>query len=261
MNLLSLANSNAKLKKNNKHSQYLSFALFLAPARQAVADHDMRTVCPASSPGCRAACLFTAGRGRIFAIREARIRKTKLFLNYPELFMEQLYEDIDRAIRQSERQDKQCAIRLNGTSDIDWENYPVINSYPKVQFYDYTKDVRRLGRTQDNYHLTLSASEVNTRVCKLALARGHNVSVVFNLSGANKGNRSGQSRNLPLLPANYWGFPVIDGEDHDLRFLDPSGSRGRAKPGTKPRPGFIVGLRAKGEATKDLSGFVKQVGE
>ena len=56
------------------------------------------------------------------------------------------------------------------------------------------------------------------------LDRGGNVAVVFE-----------------ELPKTYGGFEVIDGDEHDLRFLDAS-----------PR---IVGLLAKGRARSDITGF------
>lgn len=45
------------------------------------------------------------------------------------------------------------------------------------------------------------------------------------------------------LPATYNGIPVIDGDVSDFRPVDPSG--------------VIVGLRAKGAAIHDSSGFVR----
>ena len=41
-------------------------------------------------------------------------------------------------------------------------------------------------------------------------------------------------------------YPVIDGDASDLRFLDDT-----------PEGGCIVGLKAKGAAKKDTSGFVR----
>ena len=44
-----------------------------------------------------------------------------------------------------------------------------------------------------------------------------------------------------LLPVGYEGYPVINGDSTDLRFLDPKG--------------VVVGLYAKGRAKKSDSGF------
>ena len=44
------------------------------------------------------------------------------------------------------------------------------------------------------------------------------------------------------LPGTWHGFPVIDGDLHDCRFLDPKG--------------VVVGLRAKGGGKGSQSPFV-----
>lgn len=231
MHLLSAAATNAKLKKNLQFTGYDSYILYLAPATEAQADFN---VCPASSAGCRSACLFTAGRGRMPSVVAARIRKTLMYINEHDKFMELLHDDLDRIQRKATRDGKKCAVRLNGTSDLDWGR--TISMYPSIQFYDYTKVVLRLrgNNLYPNYHVTLSASEANSTVCKRALAQGHNVAVVFSCSE---------------LPSEYWGSSVVSGDEHDLRYLDPRGERG-----------YIIGLVAKGEAKVDKSGFVKHVG-
>ena len=45
------------------------------------------------------------------------------------------------------------------------------------------------------------------------------------------------------MPVDYLGLPVFNGDESDLRFLDPKQ--------------VIVGLYAKGKAKKDETGFVK----
>jgi hypothetical protein len=226
MKLLSKATSNAKTKKNLQFEGFMSFILYLAPASEARTGVNL---CPASSAGCRKACLFTAGLGKMPSVIAARIRKTLLYLDNPSQFLQMLQEDLEKAEKKAKKAGKNLAIRLNGTSDIAWESTRIIDKFPQIQFYDYTKDVRRLGKTPANYHLTLSASEVTSRVCQLALQQGHNVAVVFR----------------DHIPESYWNHKVLDGDAHDLRFLDERGGR-------------IVGLIAKGSAKKDTSGFVKE---
>jgi hypothetical protein len=235
MKLLTPMTNNAKTAKGQL-DEYHGAILHLAPA-----DLSGHNTCPASSQGCRAACLNTAGRGGMFkrgentnAIQEARIRKTVLFFEHRELFMSQLIDDIGLLIEQAHKHNKRPVVRLNGTSDIAWESVLIdgflnlFEYFPTVQFYDYTKMPMRLVTNRwDNYHLTFSQSESNHSIVAKLAKQGHNVAVVF--------------RNE--LPEFYLGRPVIDGDSNgDFRFLDAAG--------------VIVGLKAKGRAKKDESGFV-----
>lgn len=235
MKLLTAAASNAKTAKNDTH-KHLSYILHLAPARLSGYN-----TCPMASAGCAAACLNSAGRGAFSNVQQARIRKTKLFFEQRNAFMLQLHADLDAVQRKAIKLGLKPVVRLNGTSDIDWtvvrdaSGLNVFERYPDIQFYDYTKVLRRLRRLAAapiaNYHVTFSRSETNDAECVEALALGFNVAVVF-------GER----------PTKFMGAPVIDGDKHDLRFLD------RAPLGTP----LIVGLTAKGRAKRDITGFVVQ---
>ena len=122
-------------------------------------------------------------------------------------------------------------VRLNGTSDILWEKRTnVIQSHPNIQFYDYTKIVHRFKTVLPlNYDLTYSLHETNHHLILRILREGGRAAVVF--------------RND--LPVSFWGVDVVDGDKTDLRFLDPKGC--------------IVGLKAKGPAKTDFSGFVQDI--
>jgi hypothetical protein len=151
--------------------------------------------------------------------------------------------DIELAIKQCEKKGFIPVFRLNGTSDIAWEKYPVIRdgvmydnvflAFPEVTFYDYTAILGRKVSAITNYHLTFSRKESNELDVALALKNGLNVAVVFS-------TKKGQP-----LPETWKKIPVFNGDDSDLRFLDPKG--------------VIVGLYAKGKSKKDTSGFVVQV--
>lgn len=233
MKLLTPGISNAKIAKGE--GEYTTYILHLAPANLSGYN-----VCPAASNGCKQACLNSAGRGRFSNVQEARIRKTKMFFEQRSEFMALLVKDIEAAVRKAKRTRQKLAIRLNGTSDIDWESIQIATGpfgvrgpnifemFRLVQFYDYTKRPDRLVRCAGikNYHLTFSRSEVNDRVADNAIKAGHNVAVVFSKA----------------LPAEYKGRRVIDGTLTDLRFTDPKNC--------------IVGLVAKGKGKKDTSGFV-----
>jgi hypothetical protein len=131
---------------------------------------------------------------------------------------------------QAEQMGMLPAVRLNGTSDIDWTRFGLMEEFPNVRFYDYTKVLNRLKKLPPNYYVTFSRAESNDIDSLTAIKMGHNVSVVFNLG-----------KNDPM-PDTWNGAPVYDGEETDARFLDPQG-------------GYIIGLRAKGDAKKDTSGF------
>ena len=230
-----LSTANPKTLKGEKKG-YLTFILHLAPAN--LSGHE---VCPKRTLGCSLACLNTAGRGGMFrkgettnVIQEARKRRTGVFFRNRDLFMHLLTGDIKKAIRYAERRGFTAVFRLNGTSDLSWEKYAcdgarnVFARFPTVQFYDYTKVPRRKTAHIPNYHLTFSLAENNVEDANWAIANGMNVAVVFD-----------------RLPDTYLGCQVINGDETDLRFLDPKN--------------VIVGLKAKGRAKKDTTGFVKRL--
>ena len=112
--------------------------------------------------------------------------------------------------------------------------------------YDYTKIDKRAEKP--DYDLTFSMSENNWPKCLSVLQSGGKVAVVFNL-GAKRGKASKVSQDD--YPTHFGGFPVVSGDDHDLRFLDSHPSGG----------GFVVGLYAKEDALGDTTGFVVHSGD
>lgn len=236
--LFTVGDSNPKTAKSAKLG-YLTFVLHFAPWN--LSGHQ---ACPvATAAECWGPCLNLAGRGGIFkagestnAIQAARIRRTKFFFEDRAAFMAALYKEIQAGIRYARKLGLIPVFRLNGTSDIPWEKIRfsidgqeyrnLMAAFPGVQFYDYTKIPGRT--TPANYALTFSRSARNELNVIKALAAGQNVAAVFD--------------HTRPFPAEFMGRPVINGDDHDLRFLDVSGA--------------IVGLKAKGPARRDLSGFV-----
>lgn len=216
---------NTKIRKSDKGGKYLTAIMHFAPANVSGFN-----VCPKASPGCKSACLFSAGRGVFQNVYKSRVNRTKLFARNPNLFKRLLYAEIDSFIRKCDKKGVKPAIRLNGTSDIVWEKVlpDMFRCYPSVQFYDYTKIAKRFSpkwKLPKNYYLLFSRSEINDKDCRQVLKWGGNVAVVFNNA-----------------PKRYIGRKVINGDNTDLRFKD--------------RKGLIVGLTAKGKAKKDTSGFV-----
>lgn len=236
MKLLSTANP--KVLKGQSQG-YNTFILHLAPANLSGYE-----TCPKRTAGCTAACLNTAGHGGMFKkgettnmVQEARKRRTRMFFENRAGFFEQLVKEIQNAIKLSAKQGMIPVFRLNGTSDLSFEKYEVKDGknifqlFPDVQFYDYTKILGRKVKHLTNYHLTFSAADGNDADVLKAIQQGYNVATVFGL------------KKTEPMPETYNGRPVFNGDESDLRFLDPKG--------------VIVGLYAKGRAKKDESGFVK----
>ena len=227
--LLTPPNANVKLDKSN------AYGLSLSPASTGGWN-----VCRASSPGCRAACLATAGKGGLDSVQRGRVWKTRLLAAEPALFIRALAGEVRDAVarRPLDRLGRSTGplvpVRLNVLSDIAWERVaPALFSIAGARFYDYTK---RTDRTVPaNYHLTSSATErtADSGLAKLADMYGSNVAVVFD------------TRRGHALPTSYAGCRVVDGDLSDSRWNDDRG--------------VIVGLRAKGKAIGDRSGFVRSV--
>ena len=201
-------------------------------------------LCPFASEGCLRSCLYSSGMGAFSNVQAARIAKTKLFLSDRKAFVELLKIDIQAHVRKSKREGMSPAVRLNGTSDIAWENEKgldgknLMQAFPDVQFYDYCKSPLRalkyqLGKLPSNYHLTFSRSESNQTQVDSLIGKV-NIAMVFSTK-----------KGFPL-PLEYMGRKVVDGDETDARFLDEKG--------------VIVGLRSKGSGKKDSSGFVIQLG-
>ena len=227
-----LSFSNPKIQKSNKvYQDYLTAILHLHPIST--------KICPYQDiAGCKEACLNTAGRGGIMkkgettnVIQEARKRKTKLYLEDRDTFMSYLITDITKFVRYCEKKDKLPCLRLNGTSDIQWETIKIdgqhiFDMFPNVQFYDYTKIPTRKVKHIPNYHLTWSYSNANMGYANWFDKLAYNIAVVF-------------SGDMPIY---FKGREVVNGDETDMRFFD--------------KPNVVVGLKAKGKARQDMSGFV-----
>jgi len=178
-----------------------------------------KNLCPKASEGCSKACLFNSGNARFFHVQAGRRNKTEWFLSDRNSFVAALVTEIESAIKKYSK-DWIINIRLNGTSDIVWENIKhngvtIFELFPTIQFYDYTKISSRFKKTlPSNYHLTFSRSESNESEAIALLKKGFNVAWVFN-----------------KLPTEHKGFKVINGDESDNRIGDEKN--------------VIVGLRYK----------------
>lgn len=223
-NVLSVQ-ADAKTKKGLGRG-YLTGIMYLAPAKLSGIE-----VCPKRSAGCTAACLFSAGRGRFYQVTRQRMIKTLAWHLDKPRFIATIKESIRKVVVKARNAGLTPVIRLNGTSDILWHRITdIMQAYPDVQFYDYTKIAASFDSLiPANYHLTFSGSERNGTDAARVLQANGNVAVVF----------AGE------LPAEYLGYKVINGDLTDLRFLDAKGC--------------VVGLKAKGKAKQDSTGFVVKV--
>jgi hypothetical protein len=218
-----LSTNNTKIKKGEKLG-WRTLGLSLAPANLSG-----KQLCPHRSAGCEAACLNTSGMGVFSNVQEARIRKAKFLIENRTDFLIQLGKELANLNKRAGK-GEQTAVRLNVLSDLPWHNLIDMEKFPNLKFYDYTPNPSRMiqflrGELPKNYHLTFSRKESNQAQVELIANMGGNVAVVFH-----------------KLPKTYLGKPVVDGDETDLRFLDPHG--------------VIVGLKAKGKGKKDNSGFV-----
>jgi hypothetical protein len=264
-NLLSKGTTNAKTSKNDLET----YILYLAPANTI----GQLNLCPFASEGCKKSCLYSAGRGKFNNVQQARINKAKFWGYDRKQFYIQLTEEILKIDTVAKRKNKDIAIRLNGTSDIAWENvdftiepefatfcrvkfgqdlpigkrnifevfnYIANNGGPKVQFYDYTKIKRNWAEcTRLGYHLTFSfdgwENAANLKICRDALQAGVNVAAAFSVK---RGQSlpdciDGTRFNLPQKCLFTGGVLAV--LDGDLTDHRPSDTSG----------GHIVGLRFK----------------
>lgn len=215
--------------KQAKGAGFLSVGLTLTPRATGRAG---RTCCSFATPGCAAACFADYDRLAWPQNKRVAVARTRLLTQNPDIFFRLLAHDLARESARAHRLGVRLVCRLNVVSDVPFEQEcpALFSRFPGVQFMDYTKDIRRVlhPARPPNYHLTFSRSERNENDCLRALKAGSNVSAVF---------------RRPPFPSRVWGYPVINGDANDLRFLDPGPC--------------IVGLRAKGKGARhDRTGFV-----
>lgn len=235
---LGSVNSSSKIQKTNKVLDIDTYVMYLAPYKLA----GVGNVCPMATKECIAGCLNTSGRAKMDAsykiMTNARINKTKYFYENREAFNSLLFKEIGMYSNRTKNKGKKFAVRLNGTSDLSPELFKkdgqnILQKFPKVKFYDYTKVLNRIdiARKYSNYDLTFSFSGHNWNDCLIALQNNVRVAVIFNLT---KGED---------LPKTWNGFKVIDGDKYDYRPAD--------------KKNVIVGLRWKNIRDREVNNQIK----
>lgn len=223
--------NNAKTVKGDG-AEYLTAIKYMKPFKTVYQGKVHNLCAMAEIAGCSEPCLVSAGRGQMSSVQRGRERKTIWYISDRIGFMDALFNDITVFQRRCLNKGITPCVRLNGTSDNQYEKSGIMEQFPEVQFYDYTKIVKRAyAKLPDNYHLTLSYSEANPYYAEEVLQAVHetgvNMAVVFR----------------DRLPDRFRGLPVFNADKDDLRFLDPTHS--------------VAGLIAKGKKAKqDKSGFV-----
>lgn len=221
MKLLSRENSNTKIKKN----KIPTWSLSLAQAN--ISGYE---VCPYRTDGCTSACVGYAGFAGIFpSVMKSRIKKTKLFFNNRNLFLQKLKKELTLANRYCKKKNIIGRVRLNTFSDIAWENILDLTAYPNLGFYDYTKNFNSAVESLNTTYRKVYSYNENSNLNKTLdfIYKGGNVAVVF-------GDVEYQpaAGKIGPLPFSWNGIEVIDGDKTDDRYSDPKGK--------------IVGLRLKG---------------
>jgi len=227
MSYLGKCGSSSKIEKNSKVFKIDTYVLYLAP-------HTMSgyNTCPLATTDCINGCLNTSGRAGMeinscneSSIINARIKKTKLFYENRNFFFKWLIAEIEAEKNLSLAKGHDFAIRLNGTSDINWKAYKIdgktiFEIFSDIQFYDYTKIPNRFNNLPKNYHLTFSYTGYNWLDCVKVLDKGYNVAVVFDIYKT----YNMKPENIKPLPTKYKGYKVIDGDITDYRPFDAKGS-------------------------------------
>ncbi len=212
--------TNAKAIKSQNYG-YLNGIQYLLHANTGQ-EYGVKNMCAFATKGCSDMCFGNVKRHAIGNVHNAKKNRSLLLQNDKDLYLAFFVDEVLRLKRKAERENKKLVLRLNGTSDKDFTKMGLYNIFPDIQFCEYTKNpilVKKYLRDElpSNLHMTLSRSEVNHNFCMECLKDGGiNVAIPF------AGDR----------PESWMGFPVLDGDKHDLRFLDEGG-------------GYIVGLSFK----------------
>lgn len=243
LKLPKLLGNNPKVEKGEKEG-YSTAILHLAPSFASAFN-----TCARASIGCGSGCLNIAGHGQlhmlhngIHAVHIARVIRTILWFKHRDAFKAKIQKEIRAHVRKANREGLTPVVRPNGTSDLLFEKlFPdMFADNPDVIFYDYSKIAGRDVSHIPNYSLTFSLNESNLKEAVSELRRGMNVAAVFRIKPGNKIRKGAPLPDWYNMGGNIW--PVIDADDTDLRFKDPQG--------------VIAGLRSKGVAFTDQSGFV-----
>jgi len=237
--LPNLLTTNPKVEKSpDTDEKYLVQILHLAPSFASLFN-----TCSKATLGCGTNCLNESGHGQkhmmhkgTHSVHVARVIRTLIWFRHRDQFKIKFQRELDSQRVKAHRLGATPVVRPNGTSDLRFESlWPeLFKDNSDVVFYDYTKDIGRNVSHIPNYSLCYSVSEESTDTSiELAFANGMNCVVV------------GRLKRNDSKPESYMGRQVVNGDSHDLRFLDQKGV-------------FVI-LFAKGHAYNDKTGFVRDM--
>jgi len=220
--------SSTKIEKGQK-LKIATGILYLKPADLVA----VKTLCPtAQLMGCKKDCLESSGQLGMTTADNAKVKRTIMLLLNPEQFQHELKSEI---IKHHKKHGDSLAIRLNGTSDLNFTD--IIASMPDVQFYDYTKVYARVIKNKlANYDLTFSGSANNPKSLQMtarAISAGYRTVLAVNTA---------ETKGEYKLPSKLGDIPLINMDDTDVRFKDDSNAVGVLK-----RKGSNKGQRAVDE--------------
>ena len=207
-----------KLDKSQDEG-YLTCGINLSPSTESV-EFGGANMC-AYSGDCAASCLKFAGFNTMRTHKPARVERTLLLLDARPVFRRMMEKELAAFMRKAGRDGLTPCGRPNLLSDRPGLAEMMAEFEPELQLYYYTKLPKPWLRATPLYHLTYSLDTHNEREAIDAINHGINVAVVFN-------------PEHPIPDAFTLGgveYPTLDGDKHDLRFLDP--------------PGHIVALKGK----------------
>ena len=222
--LLSVSND-AKTVKGEKFG-YITHVLYLAAGN--TSGHE---VCHWRNDECFKVCLYNAGRGKMHSVQNARIQKTKRYFLNKKKFISDLMQEIESTSKKAQKKGYIPIYRLDGTSDLGLAQR-IAPKFPNLQFYDYTKNFKR--KPLANWDITYSYDGFNWNKCKEKLS---GVSDLKNVSPCSRVAMVFKNK----LPKTYKGYKVVDGDNHDLRFLD--------------KKNIIIGLKIKGKKSLEAQNF------
>ena len=253
-NWLTLPNASPKLIKSNGMGFY-NAGIGLAQANLSATNN-----CTASTPDCRKLCLGNFGRAEFLPqLMQTRINRSNFLHRHRQLAWQTMLPQLMAIDRRATRNGLTVAFRPDITSDKNWDLIlpQLFATFPNWKFYGYTKLRSKITRYLNGSNPMVPTFSWSERLkSKLVnhtsgddypsflLENGINIAVVF----YDRKTLAGR------LPRKFLGRTVIDGDKHDLRFLDPRG--------------VIVGLKPKLPKSKvkarqlvdSLNGFFVSIG-